>query len=558
MSWRSKRWPCRWILGLGLTASLCGACADEDSDSDRPASPLLDAGRSEGVGIDAGAPRFDAGLPAEEESALSLQAPQAGKTSVYVPNAATHRVAVVNASTFAIESLAVGTQPTLAATVPGQDVALVLNAGTRDLALLRTEQGKTRVKRLEVGHDASTIAIAPDGLHALVYLDARVLGASAQGFQDLTVVDLTPGSERTRRVSVGFRPRGVAFSRDAKKAFVITEDGVSILDFAELAQGPTIARLVSLGDPLGTPQSVDVQVTPDGAYALARAAGDSTLRLVALSDGKIETLSLASLTGLPPASGEAGAARGPELTDLDLAPSGAYALAVLRDRSAIVRIPLPGGFRDPSLVRVRALEGALIGAITLAKNSKTAIAYTTAAPVESVLVIDDVESDAPARGIRLRKAVRAVALSDDGARALILHNAVGQSAATPANEDERIDAADGYTVLDVTRGFAKLQLTSAPVREQDVMITPDRSRLFALLSEPSKSVRALDVVDLGSFVISQLALARAPTSLGFVPDQARVFVGQAGEGGMITFVDASSGARVRDVSGFEIASRIRQ
>jgi hypothetical protein len=250
----------------------------------------------------------------------------------------------------------------------------------------------------------------------------------------------------------------------------------------------------------------------------------------------------------------------PELTDLDLAPDGSFAIAVLRDRGAIVRIPLPGGFSDRSTIRVRIIEDQLIGSITLAKSGKSALAYTTAAPIEGVVLIDDLEGTAPARGIRLRKAVRAVALSDDGKRALILHTAV--PGAQPAGDgDARIDASEGYSVLDTESGFTKLQLTDARISEHNLVITPDGTRLFALLRDDAKAVRALDMVDLASFQVTNLALAKPPTAIGFLPflpGQARVFVGQAAEGGMITFLDAQAGTKIADVSGFEIASRIRQ
>jgi hypothetical protein len=69
------------------------------------------------------------------------------------------------------------------------------------------------------------------------------------------------------------------------------------------------------------------------------------------------------------------------------------------------------------------------------------------------------------------------------------------------------------------------------------------------------------MADLQSFQVTNVDLSTAPTSIGLVPGlttgQARVFVGQANEGG-ITFIDATSGVKIRSVSGFEIASRIRQ
>jgi DNA-binding beta-propeller fold protein YncE len=584
-----------WLPGLllGVIVMPLAGCADEDGfgsesgsrgspnsdedkgadsdDSDREPAPKLDAGASSGSAD-------KAPLPPEIEVALSFDAPQAGKTSVYVPNPVTNRVAVVNANTFAIESVAVGSQPTFAATVPGEDIALVLNVGSRDAALLRTEGGKTATTAIEVGHDANAIAMAPDGQHAVIYLNANASGASAKSFQDLTIVSLgttlAPGVKRAQRLSVGFRPRGVQFTADGKKAFVITEDGISVLDFAALEQGPTIAPLVGVGDTLRDPQSVDVQVTANGAFALARRSGDSTLRLIELANGRIETLSLRSLfptgsgdAGVAPVGLDAGAGDGgvappldPELTDLDLAPDGTFAVAVLRDLGALVRIPIPAGFRDPSTIRVRTVTDQLIGSITLSKLGTLAVAYTSAVAEESVVLVD-LTSDAAPRGIRLRKAVRAVALSDDGQRVLVLHAPVG-AAAPAANEDARIDASEGYSIVDAQSGFVKLQLTSARIRERDLLITPDRSHLFALQRNDSTNVRALDVVNLNSFQVASTQLTQPPIAIGFVPTVANnrqgVFVGHVSQGGMITFFDANGGAKIQEVAGFEIASRIRQ
>jgi hypothetical protein len=570
---------CAGANDKGEASSDPGSSDNSDGDEDSPRGPTIkDAGKASGsapkpttgLGAD-GTPVKD--LDPEVEQALTFETPKAGKSSVYVPNTNTNRVAVVNAGTFNIENLPVGTSPKYAATVPGQDVALVLNTGTRDAALLRTsDTGQTTVIKLEIGHDANAIAVAPDGKRAIVYLNSTGSSVGAQSFQDLTVVDLTAGAEKASRMSVGFRPRGVQFSSDGGRAFVVTEDGISILDFAELAKGPAIARLIPVGDTLGAGQSTDVQVTPSGAFALARREGESTLRLINLVDGTIEKLSLATQLpatnvgdggvladaggGLDAGVSDAGITLAPELTDLDISPDGTFALAVLRDRGALVRIPLPEGFRDPKTITVRRVEDQLIGSVTLSKSGTRAIAYTTAVPVEGVVVVD-LTSSAPPRSIRLRKAVRAIALSDDGTRALVLHAAVG-SAAGNADEDTRIDASEGYSLVDTDSGFAKLQLTPARVSATGLLLTPDGSRVFTLLN--GNNVKTVEMADLKSFQVTSVELSTPPTSIGFVPGlpgQPRVFVGQAGEGG-ISFLDAVTGAKVRSVSGFEIASRIRQ
>jgi DNA-binding beta-propeller fold protein YncE len=604
----------RSLLWLVLALVACGADDEGASDSlggDFPAGnpgsgPVVGPGGVSAGGAIGGGTAGATAPPPEIEIDVPFEAPQAGKTTVYVPNPGINKVAAVNASTFAIETLPSGLAPTYAATVPGQDVAIVLNVGSSDASILRTTDGKTSVQRLHIGHDQNAIAIAPDGLHALVYFDARLSKKLAQSFQDVSVLNLTPGKEAVRGVSVGFRPRAVQFSRDGQHAFVVTEDGISSIDLAATDSGPTIAQLISVGDKVNEAVSLDVQIVPDGSFAVARREGDPRLRLVDLSNGEIKTLSFEGLqeppppppppeagvdagdgavgeagagdgavsdAGVPPAdagtgdagdAGDAGAdggARLPfgalDLTDVDLAADGSYALAVIRNAGTLLRIPLPAGFTDPSAITVVPLEVPGLGSVTVSKQGNMAALYATAVPVEALVLIDLKDPKLRQRAVRLRKAVRGVALSDDGSRALVLHQKNGQVAAG-ASEEQRIDASEGYSVVEVTQGIAKLQLTTAPPQEHDLLVTPDAKRVFLLLRDDQSKVRSVEMVDLSSLQVSVRTLAKPPTSLGLIPGAERVFVGQESEGGMITFLNVESGEIVHAVSGFELSGRVRQ
>ena len=589
---RSLFWGLSLLLACGDASSSEGALGDSPStggDADQP-GPVI-------PGTPGGATGGTTTLPPEREVEVPFQAPQAGKTTVYVPNPGTHRVAAVNANSFSIETLPSGLAPTYAATVPGQDLAVVLNVGSGDASILRTENGKTQVERLPIGHDQNAIAIAPDGAHALVWYDARLSAKLAQTFQNVTVLNLVAGKETARGVTVGFRPRHVQFSRDGQRAFVISEDGISVIDLAVTDQQPTIANLISLGDKVGETVSSDVQIVPDGTFAVARREGDPRLRLIDLATGATETLELDSVpvlaaldagvdggngvgtdgdSGVSDAGLDAGASdatadageggarlpSGPlELTDLDLAADGSYALAVVRNAGALLRIPLPGGFRDPASITLLRIEVPLLGSVSVSKQGNTAALYATAIAIEAVVLVD-LKPVMTQRAVRLRKAVRAVALSEDGSRALVLHQKTASNplSANPANanEEARIDGAEGYSLIEVPRGIAKLQLTSTAVREGDVVVTPNASRLFMLLRDDAMKVRSVEIADLGSFQVRSQALAKPPSSLGLVPGASRLFVGQDSEGGMITFLDVDTGDVVHAVSGFELSGRVRQ
>jgi hypothetical protein len=576
------------VIAPGQTPANLGGSGGLDGFG-RPTAGGTTAGTTAGAG--SGTTGGVVLLPPEKEVDVAFDAPQAGRSTVYVPDPAANKVAVVNGETFAIESLASGRAPTYAATVPGQDVALVLNILSRDVSILRTSEGKTSLKRLPIGHDQNAIAIAPDGLHAVVFYDARRSTQLAQSFQDVSVLNLAPGAETVRGVSVGFRPRSVQFSRDSRRAFVITEDGVSVVDLGATDTAAVIGNLIGIGDKVGEPVSLDVQVVSDGSYAVARRDGDPRLRLVNLESGAIDTLSFTSLQnptppaqpmpdagvsdggldgGLDASSSDAGVADAAsndagqyplpfgvlDLSDIDIAPDGSFALAVVRNAGTFLRIPIPEGFRDPTRIVAQRIQGAAIGSVTVSKLGNVAAMYTTISAIEALVLVDLKGTDAP-REVRLRKAVRAVALSDSGSHALVLHQR-SPGAAAGASEEARIDASDGYTLVEVSRGIAKLQLTPTEVRERDLLVTPDASRVFMLLRNDAAQVRSVEMADLGSFQVERIELAKPPTSLGLIPDAQRLFVGQQSEGGMITFLDAKSGDVVHAVSGFELSGRVRQ
>jgi hypothetical protein len=145
------------------------------------------------------------------------------------------------------------------------------------------------------------------------------------------------------------------------------------------------------------------------------------------------------------------------VTDLDLSPGGDFALAVLREAGTVVRLELPGGFADPTRRRSFAVEGG-VGSAVITPDGKTAILYTTASPLERLMLLD-LEAQTT-RPVRLKKGVRAVAVSPDSRTALVVHTKDPGDPRDPAIDVEAaIDRSHGYSVVDLANAFAKLQLT---------------------------------------------------------------------------------------------------
>jgi DNA-binding beta-propeller fold protein YncE len=284
--------------------------------------------------------------PPEIEERRAFEAPRAGARFVFVANPRRDTVAVIDSTTLAIRSVNAGDTPTYLTTLPGKDVAIVLNVDSRDATILRAEGTIARTSTVPVVPGVNALAVSPGGGHVVAWFDSSARGTRAVGgsFQDLSVIALGDGSagapDRSMAFTVGFRPTDVRFSSDGSAAFVVTEDGVSIIGLANL-RGPGVARLVPVDDPAATTLARDVSVTPNGKFALSRTEASPRIRLVDLETGAVRTLDLGS-----------------PVTDLDLSPGGDYAVAVLRQKAAVIRIAIPAGFADDTARTTRLLEAA--------------------------------------------------------------------------------------------------------------------------------------------------------------------------------------------------------
>jgi YVTN family beta-propeller protein len=506
-----------------------------------------------------------ADLPPEVEMSVDLQLPQASENYVYAVNPDAGTVAVIDAKTQAIQTIKTGTRPTYLRTLPTTDNAIVINVGSNKASLIRvTAQGATK-SDLSVGSGANAIAVAPDGKHVVVYFNSSYasVGNGSGSYQDVSVLQLSADgkSDKATSMTVGFRPRDVFFSDDGKNAFVVTEDGVSVLDFAQVdKQGSSIAKLVSFGGSVDQKNS-DVAVTPDGLFALARAEGKSVLHLVELATGLVRSLDLAKAYTPPPPDGDdAGVpvALPVQVTDLDLMPGGHAALAVLRNQSAVLTVPLPAAFDDATQVKTLNVEGEVIGSTTVAPDGKSALAYTTAANVERITILDLTSDKALPHTVALRKAVLAVSYTPDSKTALITHTKlIGSPAERGLSPDAVIDRSYGYSLLRVPSGDVKLQVTQTGLGP--IAMVPDGSYLFILFRNDTAAIKEVQRVALASFLVDPIIqLENPPISMGVAPASGTVFVNLEHPDGRMTFIDWNEPlTKLKTVTGFELNSRIR-
>jgi YVTN family beta-propeller protein len=537
-----------WMLAVSAAVMGCSAGSARDatnpesggneggSSGSRPGGNAPPGSNMNGTGGSGSGAADPVIPPPEMEERRSFEAPQAGARYVYVANPRRDTVAVIDSTNLAIRSIQVGDTPTYLQTVPGKDLALVINVGSRDVTILRTDATGTRTSTVPVVPGTNALSISADGQHVVAWYQSPTRPGASGGapgsFQDVSLITLG-AQDQSVGLTVGFRPSDVSFAADGSAAFVVTEDGVSVLRFANI-KGPSVAPLVPVGD--AADPAADVSVTPDGRYALSRKEGATEIRLVDLATRATTTVDLGSA-----------------VSDLDLSPGGDFALAVLREAGTVVRLTLPGGFTDPALRRSFAAEGG-VGSATITPDGKTAILYTTASPLER-LVLLDLEQQTT-RPVRLKKGVRAVAVAPDSRTALVVHTKDAGNPRDPAIDVEAsIDRSNGYSVVDLTSAFAKLQLTAAPVGE--LAITPDATRAFVLLRDDAASIRIAQRIELVSFIVDDFSLGSPPLSIAALSDSKRMFVSQVHPEGRISFIHWETGA-VESVTGFELNGRIVQ
>ncbi len=233
-------------LALGCSGGASSTKGGESADNSAGGSRGSAKDPAPGVTLNrADAGTMGGGSPAEQETKVDYLAPRAGERRVYVANPNRNTVTIIDSTTLAISEQATGDTPTVVATVPGKDVALVVNAGSHTLRVLR--EAATCANRFPIVTKANAISISPDGLHAVVWFDSTqsvpgITTSVAGSSQEVSVVGLGAACETDKvvSVSVGYNPTSVVFSSDGSAAFVVTDGGISELRFAEI-KGASIA-----------------------------------------------------------------------------------------------------------------------------------------------------------------------------------------------------------------------------------------------------------------------------------------------------------------------------
>ena len=154
----------------------------------------------------------------------------------------------------------------------------VLDVVTEDVALVRTSAvGETSVELRDVTPSANAVEVSPDGAWVLAYHDVdlgELIGPGSD--QEVTLISPSDASKSTA-MTVGLHPREVKFSPDASRIYIVTDDGVNVVDLtaATISGKPVLYPVVS--DPGIDPATLEVVVAPQSGQAISRVNGDTWL-----------------------------------------------------------------------------------------------------------------------------------------------------------------------------------------------------------------------------------------------------------------------------------------
>jgi hypothetical protein len=483
---------------------------------------------------------------------------------VWTANPDTGKVAVVDAKSFSVRLADAGVAPTFLTALPAKanaSRALVINTGSHDATLLSAGPtgAVTTVGPIPLQPDANAWQVSKTGKFAIAWTDSHSLTPDpTQGYQDISVVDLRSSTPVATRLVVGFLPSRVFIDDAEKRAYIVANSGITIIDLASSpAPHVVIERAVS-SDQHEDASTRDVSVLADGIFALVRRDGSAFVTFLDLRSDTDQSPVPILLSG--------------PVTDLDLAPDSKTALAVVRGdtpapdsdnagaggddagannsdpteiHSTLAILPIPGIFEAPTAFDTVTIDE-VFGLVNIAPQGTEALLYTNAIANSHLTVLETAPgaSYLTHRTVDLRGNVNEVFPSPDGAYAI---------ASLTAKE---ANGKPGFAAVPVADAFpVRVQTTDAPVFAVAQSSGP-APRAVVTVSD-GKANFAAYIVRMPELVIDQVKLPSRPLSgaTGLVPDAGVAYIAEEHPQGRITFIDLETGVP-RTITGFEISAKV--
>lgn len=515
---------------IGSAGSLSGSFAGSGSQAPGGSNPNTGGSLSSTAGSNSGGAPIVV-VPPEKELEQSFLAPVVTGKFVFSANPKSSRVAVIDAETYAVQLFNAGFGPTYLAALPDNQGAIVINALSHDITLFRLVDGKVTLAdlNLPVHDDANAWAISPDGRFAIAWTrteSEQKLDPTA-GSQTITVLDLDEAT--SKKLSVGFHPTQVVIDDASERAFVVSDNGVSVVSLGDDSEVSLLAHVSE--DPLEDAGARDVSILPDGSLAVVRLEDSTKLRIVDLTQ---EDGITAYDLGAP-------------IADVDLSRDGKLAVAAVPGIHQVVLVPMPPGPDADSFERIE-IPNEIASSVALSDASELALLYQNGAD-NSHLTILDLRPDMgrALRTVDLKGPVSAAFAAPGAASAVAFQKPIA-----------------GSVKAGLFSGVPTLQKRSAKIVGADAApsaLAFDEAGQFALVTvgNDKSATRGVYRVRLDTMQEDFLELASPPATAatGIVEEVGRGFVAQVHPEGRITFVDLET-AQAHTITGFELAARIVQ
>ncbi len=522
------------FLALGVSSLpllLATACSDAAFKSSEDAA---DTGAWYGTGGESPSAPNDADTsapPPETESNFLAMSPAQTDIFVFIANPDRDTITRVNVYTLAVDTVAVGRNPSIVLTTPDYATAAVFNEDDDTVTLLDANSLEQEV--VDVRPNMNRMVMSGDGGWLALWRDEAAVEEDdvTEGLVSYNELDLiNVNTAEAWTLAVGAYPHGVEFTPDSSLAVVVSDENLALVD---LTVTPLERDLITIAeDLLDPPKAEEVVLAPDGSYAFVRQFGVEEIAIVDLGSQTVDRV-----------------AAGSNPTDLDLTPDGQRAVVVARDSNELWVFDVADPFAAPEVL---ALPDTLTnGSVLLDPTGKKGILYSTAVVQDIYATWDIATGVVTARN--LVKPIETISITPTGESVLIFHTL--ENGPTLSPDDELWDA-PALTMIDLD------DFGDSPVGMPGPLAGYANANnglhgYFIMEDQPM-----LGVLDYGSLIADTVFLSSNPAYVGVLPDldledgdEPPAWASQEHDLGRITFFDPDDYSS-ETITGFELNSQI--
>jgi DNA-binding beta-propeller fold protein YncE len=457
--------------------------------------------------------------PEEEDDYLKL-APASTSSYVFIANPDRSTITRVKVPELSVVTVEVGSIPSTVLTTPDGKQAITLNEGADSVSILNAET--LEHTELPIRDNLNRLSVSEAGKWAMAWYDPDVESLGESGgifsFSEVSFVDIE--NKAHYPVVVGFGPKGIQWSEDGKRAVVVSDGALAVVD---LINGLKVSLVALAEDPLDAPEAEEVVLAGDLAFVRQR--GSETVALVDLVGLSVEQL-----------------AAGQDPSDMDVSPDGRQLAVVSRGTQDLYLIDTLNPTGAASVLPLP--SGSTYGQLQYIGSGERAILYTTAT-LEAQYALWEVGTGEVVER-PLVKPVAGVSISEDGSAMLVFHT---EEDAPDADWESPFYGESVLTQVSLIDLRSNPLLLPAPV--SSYAVSTDGRFGFFVMEEKA----LLEVLSFSTLLNEELELPSLPAATGVLPGTALAWVSQEHELGRISFYDAEAGS-LDTITGFELNSGI--